>query len=61
MAIWKRRTAKGNNGEFSDVSTDNSSSSKYKSYFIGTIPNGGRKNEVKIAVPFEYLIDVTFK
>ena len=35
---------KENNGNLSDVSTDNSSSFKYKSNFIGTIPNGGRKN-----------------
>ena len=46
---------KENNGEISDVSTDNSSSFKYKSDFIGTIPNGGRKNGVKIAVPLKYL------
>ena len=42
---------KENNGNLSDVSTDNSSSFKYKSNLIGTIPNGGRKNGVKITVP----------
>ena len=46
---------KENNGNLSDVSTDNSSSFKYESNFIGTIPNGGRKNGVKIAVPLKYL------
>ena len=46
---------KENNGNLSDVSTDNSSSFKYKSNLIGTIPNGGRKNGVKIAVPLKYL------
>ena len=46
---------KENNGEISHVSTDNSSSFKYKSNFIGTIANGGRKNGVKIAVPLKYL------
>ena len=45
---------KENNGNISNVSTDNSSSFKYKSNFIGTIPNGGRKNGVKIAVPLKY-------
>ena len=37
------------------VSTDNSLSFKYKSNFIGTIPNCGRKNGTKIAVPLKYL------
>ena len=46
---------KENNGNLSDVSTDNSSSFKYKSNFIGTIPNGGRKNGVKIAIALKYL------
>ena len=46
---------KENNGNISNVSTNNSSSFKYKSNFIGTIPNGGRKNGVKIAVPLKYL------
>ena len=46
---------KQNHGDISDVSTDYSSSFKYKSNFIGTIPNGGRKNGVKIAVPLKYL------
>ena len=46
---------KQNNGDISDVSTDYSSSFKYKSNFIGTMPNGGRKNGVKIAVPLKYL------
>ena len=46
---------KENNGNISNVSTDNFSSFKYKSNFIGTIPNGGRKNGVKIAVPLKYL------
>ena len=47
---------KENNGNISNVSTNNSSSFKYKSNFIGTIPNGGRNNGVKIAVPLKYLI-----
>ena len=38
-----------------DVSADNSSSFKYRSNFIGTIPNGGRKDGVKIAVPWKCL------
>ena len=46
---------KENNGNLSDVSTDNSSSFKYKSNLIGTIPNGGRKNGIKIAVPLKHL------
>ena len=46
---------KENNGNLSDVSTDNSSSFKYESNFIGTIPNGGRKNGVKIPVPLKCL------
>ena len=46
---------KENNGNLSDVSTDNSSSFKYESNFIGTIPNGGIKNGVKIAVPLKCL------
>ena len=46
---------KENNGNLSDVSTDNSSSFKYKSNFIGTIPNGGRKNWVKIAIALKYV------
>ena len=44
---------KENNEEISDVSTDNSSSFKYKSDFIGTIPHGGRKNGVKVTVPLK--------
>ena len=46
---------KENNRNLSDVSTDNSSSFKYKSNLIGTIPNGGRKNGIKIAVPLKHL------
>ena len=46
---------KENNGNLSDVSTDNSSSFKYKSNLIGTIPNGGRKNGIKLAVPLKHL------
>ena len=46
---------KENNGEPSDLSADNSSSFKYKSDLIGVIPNGGRKNGVKIAVPLKHL------
>ena len=46
---------KENNEELSDLSADNSSSFKYKSNLIGIIPNGGRKNGVKIAVPLKYL------
>ena len=44
-----------NDGDISDVSTNNSSSFKYKSNFIGTFPNGGIKNGVKIAVLLKYL------
>ena len=44
-----------NNGEPSNVSANNSSPFKYKSNLIGVIPNGGRKNGVKIAVPSKYL------
>ena len=57
-SLWQFKTdeqPKENNGNLSDVSTDNSSSIKYKSNLIGTIPNGGRKNGVKIAVPLKYL------
>ena len=46
---------KENNGRLSDLSADNSSSFKYKSNLIGTLPNGGIKNGVKIAVPLNYL------
>ena len=50
---------KENNGNLYDVSADNSDNSSsinsYKSNLIGTIPNGGRKNGVKIAVPLKYL------
>ena len=46
---------KENNENLSDVITNNSSSFKYKSNFIGTIPNGGRKNGVKIAKALKYL------
>ena len=54
--LFKRdEQPKENNGNLSDVSTDNSSSFKYKSNFIGTIPNGGRKNGVKIAIALKYL------
>ena len=42
-----------NNGNLSDVSTDK----KYKSNLIGTVPNGGRKNGVKIAVHLKYFIN----
>ena len=45
---------KENNRNISNVSTDNTSSFKYKSNFIGTIPNGARKNKVKIAVSLKY-------
>ena len=57
-SLWqfkRDKQPKENNGNISNVSTDNSSSFKYKSNFIGTIPNGGRKNGVKIAVPLKYL------
>ena len=56
-SLWQFKTdeqPKENNGNLSDVSTDNSSSIKYKSNLIGTIPNGGRKNGVKTAVPLKY-------
>ena len=46
---------KCNNEELSNVSTDNSSSFKYKSNLIGTLLNGGRKNGVKIVVPLKCL------
>ena len=46
---------KENNGEVSDISTDKSSSFKYESKLIDIIPNGRRKNEVKIAAPLKYL------
>ena len=46
---------KENNREISDLSADNSSSFKYKSNLIGVLPNGWRKNGVKIAVPLKYL------
>ena len=46
---------KENNENLSDVCTNNSSSFKYKSNLIGTIPNRGRKNGVKIAAPLKYL------
>ena len=46
---------KENNGRLSDLSADNSSSFKYKSNLIDTLPNGGIKNGVKIAVPLKYL------
>ena len=53
-SLWqfkRDKQPKENNGNLSDVSTDK----KYKSNLIGTIPNGGRKNGVKIAVPLKYL------
>ena len=46
--LWqfkKEEQPKENNGNLSDISTDNSSSFKYKSNVIGIIPNGGRKME----------------
>ena len=50
------------NGEISDVSADNSSSFKYKSNFIGTIPNDGRKklsnNNCTIKI-FKYFLEIT--
>ena len=53
---------KENNGEISDVSADNSSSFKYKSNFIGTIPNDGRKkssnNNCTIKI-FKYFLEIT--
>ena len=57
-SLWQFKRGqqpKENNGNLFHVSTDNSSSFKYKSNLIGTIPNGGRKNCVKIAVPLKYL------
>ena len=56
--LWqfkRNEQPKENNGNLSDVSTYNSSSFKYKSNLIGTIPNGGRKNGVQITVPLKYL------
>ena len=53
---------KENNGNISNVSTDNSSSFKYKSNFIGTIPNDGRKklsnNNCTIKI-FKYFLEIT--
>ena len=57
-SLWQFKRGqqpKENNGNLFHVSTDNSSSFKYKWNLIGTIPNGGRKNCVKIAVPLKYL------
>ena len=57
-----REQPKENNGEISDVSADNSSSFKYKSNFIGTIPNDGRKklsnNNCTIKI-FKYFLEIT--
>ena len=56
-SLWQFKTdelPKENNGNLSDVSTDNSSSFKFKLNLIGIIPNGGRKNGVKIVVPLKY-------
>ena len=47
--------SKENNGELFDFIADNSSSFQYKSNLVGVLPNGGRKNGVKIAVPLKYL------
>ena len=61
-SLWqfkRDKQRKENNGSLYDVSADNSDNSSsinsYKSNLIGTIPNGGRKNGVKIAVPLKYL------
>ena len=60
-SLWqfkRDKQRKENNGNLYDVSADNSDNSSinsYKSNLIGTIPNGGRKNGVKIAVPLKYL------
>ena len=56
-SLWqfkRDKQPKENNGDISD-SSDNSSSFQYKSSFVGTIPNGGRKDGVKIALPLKYL------
>ena len=52
---------KENNGEISDVNTDNSSSFKYKSVFIGTIPNGGEKwNKISCTIKIlKHLLEIT--
>ena len=58
VSLWhfnRDEQPKENNGELSDLSADNSLSFKYKSNLIGVLPNGGRKNGVKIAVPLKYL------
>ena len=52
-SLWRFKRdeqPKENNGNPSDVSTDNSSSFKNKSNLIGTIPNGGRKNNCTIEI-----------
>ena len=57
-SLWKfkrDKRPKEINWNLSDVSTDNSSSFKYKSNLTGTIPNGGRNNGVKIAAPLKCL------
>ena len=41
---------KENNGDLSNANTDNSLSFKYKPNLNGTVPNGGRKNWVQIAI-----------
>ena len=57
-SLWQFKRGqqpKENNENLFHVSTDNSSSFKCKSNLIGTIPNGGRKDGVKIAVSLKYL------
>ena len=52
-SLWqfkRNEEPKENNGNLSDVSTDNSSFFKYKSSLIGTILNGGRKNSCTIKI-----------
>ena len=52
-SLWRFKRdeqPKENNGNLSDVSTDNSSSLKRKSNLISTIPNGGRKNSCTIKI-----------
>ena len=46
--LWQfKRNEQPKANNLSDVSTDNSSSFKYKSNLIGTIPNGREKMEYK--------------
>ena len=57
-SLWhfnRDEQSKENNGVLSHLGVDTLSSFKYKSNLIVVLPNGGRKDGVKIAVPFKYL------